>query len=142
MSSEMACLFLKIGSKERTGRLCASQIATLWWDHNLYRMLSNANTKGADAEFASDLVNQGVAVFSRMCCIVSDCHKPDVHAMEIVMFHHLQKQIFPFMKMHEELDKYKPILLSVPSYHDLTPNNTSYEGVFQWNGKEMKDMSP
>jgi hypothetical protein len=35
---------------------------------------------------------------------------------------HLQKWIFHFMKMHERLDKYNAIWLSVPAYHDLTPN--------------------
>jgi len=43
--------------------------------------------------------------------------------------------------MNERLDKYNAIWLSVPAYHDLTPKNTSYEEVAQWNGKEMKEMS-
>jgi len=54
---------------------------------------------------------------------------------------HLQKWIFHFMKMHEWLDKYNAIWLSVLAYHDLTPKNKSYEEVSQWNGKEMKEMS-
>jgi len=45
------------------------------------------------------------------------------------------------MKMHERLDKYNAIWLSVPAYHDLTPKNKSYEEVSQWNGKEMKELS-
>jgi len=54
---------------------------------------------------------------------------------------HLQKWIFHFMKMHEWLDMYNAIWLSVLAYHDLTPKNKSYEEVSQWNGKEMKEMS-
>jgi len=46
------------------------------------------------------------------------------------------------MKMHERLDKYNAICLSVPAYHDLTPKNMSYEAVSQWIGKEMKENSP
>jgi hypothetical protein len=61
--------------------------------------------------------------------------------MQIGMLDHLQNWIFHFMKTHEQLDKYNAIWLSVPAYHDLTPQNKSYEEVFQWNGKEMKEMS-
>jgi len=57
------------------------------------------------------------------------------------MLHHLQKWIVHFVKMHEWLDTYNAIWLSVPAYHDLTPKNKSYEAVSQWNGKEMKGMS-
>jgi hypothetical protein len=45
------------------------------------------------------------------------------------------------MIMHERLDKYNAIWFSMPAYNQLTPNNKSYEGVSQWNGKEMKEMS-
>jgi hypothetical protein len=73
---------------------------------------------------------------------VSDLPKPDLlHTMQIGMLDHLQKWIFHFMMMHEQLDKYNAIWLSVSAYHDLTPKNKSYEGVSQWNGKEMKEMS-
>jgi hypothetical protein len=61
--------------------------------------------------------------------------------MQIGMLDHLQNWIFHFMKMHEWLDKYNAIWLSVPAYHDLTPKNKSYEEVSQWNGKEIKEMS-
>jgi hypothetical protein len=60
--------------------------------------------------------------------------------MPIGMLDHLQKWIFHFMKTHERLDKYYAIWLSVPAYHDLTLQNTSYDEVSQWNGKEMKEM--
>jgi hypothetical protein len=43
--------------------------------------------------------------------------------------------------MHERLDKYNSIWLSVPAYHDLTPKSESYEDVSKWNGKEIKEMS-
>jgi len=45
------------------------------------------------------------------------------------------------MKMHEWLNKTNAIWLSVPAYHDLTPINKSYDELFQWNGKEVKEMS-
>jgi len=45
------------------------------------------------------------------------------------------------MKMHEWLDKYNAIWISVPAYYDLTPKNKSYVEVSQWNGKEMIEMS-
>jgi hypothetical protein len=57
------------------------------------------------------------------------------------MLNHHQNWIFHFMKMHEWLDKYKEIWLSVPAYHDLTPNNKFYDEVSQWNWKEMNEMS-
>jgi len=73
---------------------------------------------------------------------VSDLPKPDLlHTMQIGMLDHLKKWIFHFMKMHERLDNYNAIWLSVPAYHDLTPQTKSYEEVSQWNGKEMKEMS-
>jgi hypothetical protein len=60
--------------------------------------------------------------------------------MQIGMLDHLQKWIFNFVKTHKHLDKYNAILLSVPAYFDLTPQNHSYEEVCQWNRKEMKAM--
>jgi len=111
-------------------------------DHNLYRTLSDANTKSDDAELSSRNVHQGFNVFRQIPCIVCDLPKPDLlHTMQISMLDHLQKWIFHFMKTHERLDKYNAIWLSVPAYHDLTPTNKSYEEDSQWNGKEMKEMS-
>jgi hypothetical protein len=60
--------------------------------------------------------------------------------MQIGMLDHLQKWIFHFIKMHEQLNKYNAIWLSVPACYDLTPKNKSCEEVFQSNGKEMKEM--
>jgi hypothetical protein len=55
---------------------------------------------------------------------VSDFPNPDLlHTMQIVMLDHLQMLIFHFMKTHKRLDKYNAIGLSVPTYHDLTPQN-------------------
>jgi hypothetical protein len=45
------------------------------------------------------------------------------HTMQIGMLDHLKKSIFHFMKIHEWLDKYIAIWLSVPAYHNLTPQN-------------------
>jgi hypothetical protein len=53
--------------------------------------------------------------------------------MQIGMLDHLQKWIFDFMKTDERLDKFNGICLSVLAYHELTPNNKSYEEVSQWN---------
>ena len=73
---------------------------------------------------------------------MNDLPKPDLlHTMQISMLSHLQKWIFHFMKLHEQLNKYNAICLSVPAYPDLTPKNKLYEEVSQWNGKEMKEMS-
>jgi hypothetical protein len=111
-------------------------------NHNLYRTLSNANTKAANAELSSRHVHRGFNVFQHIPCIVSDLPKPNLlHTMQIGMLDHLQTWIFHFMKMHEQLDKYTAIWLSVPTYHDLTPKNKSYEEVSQWNGKEITEMS-
>jgi hypothetical protein len=110
-------------------------------DHNLYRMLSDANTKAADAELSSRHVHRRFNVFQHIPCIVSDLPMPDLlHTMQIGMLDHLQKWIFHFMKTQERLEKYNAIWLSVPAYHDLTPKNKSYEEVSQWNGKEIKEM--
>jgi len=61
--------------------------------------------------------------------------------MQISMLDHIQKLIFVCIKMHEQLDKYNAICISVPAYHDLTPRNQSYVEVSQWNGKDMEEMS-
>jgi hypothetical protein len=105
-------------------------------------MLSDANTKAANAELSSRHVHRGFNLFQHIPCIVSDLSKPDfLHTMHIGMLDHLQKWIFRFLKMHERLNKYNAIWLSMFAYHDLTPKNESYEEVSQWNGKEMKEMS-
>jgi len=111
-------------------------------DDNLYRTLSDANTKAANAELSSRHVHQGFNVLRHIPCIVSDLPKPVLlPTMQIGMLDPLQKWIFDFMKTHERLDKYNAIWLSVPAYHDLTLKNNSYEEVSQWNGKQMKEMS-
>jgi hypothetical protein len=61
--------------------------------------------------------------------------------MQIGVVAHIQKFIFHLMKMHKRLDKYNAIWLYMPTYHDLTPKNKSYENVSHWNGKEMKEMN-
>jgi len=110
-------------------------------DRNLYRTLSDANTKAADVKLSLRHVHRGFNVFRHIPCVVSDLPKPDLfHTMQIGMLDHLQKWIIHFMKMHERLDKYNAIWLSVPAYHDLTPKTMSYEEVSQWNRKEMKEM--
>jgi len=74
--------------------------------------------------------------------MVSDLPKPNLlHTMQIGMLDHLQKWIFHFMKMHEWLDKYNAIWLTVPAYHHLTQNNKLYEEVSQWNGLETNELS-
>jgi hypothetical protein len=79
-------------------------------DHNLYRTLSDPNTKAANAELTSRHVHQGFNVFRHIPCIVSDLPKADLlHTMQIGMVDHLQKWIFHFKKMHERLDKYNAI---------------------------------
>jgi len=111
-------------------------------DHNLYRTLSDANMKAANAKLWSCHVHRGINVIPHIPCIVGDLPKPDLlHTMQIGMLDHLQKWIFHFMKMHKRLDKYNAILLSMPAFNDLTPKNKSYADVSQSNGKVMKKLS-
>jgi len=113
-----------------------------WPDHNLYRSLSDANTKAAGDEISSRHSYREFNVFRHIPCIMRDLPKPDLfHTMQIGMLDHLHKWIFHFVKTHTWLDKYNAIWLSMPAYHDLTPKTKSYEEVSQWNGKEMKEMS-
>jgi hypothetical protein len=61
-------------------------------DHNLYRTLSDANTKAADAELSSGHVHQGFNVFRHILWIVCDLPKPGLlHTMQIGMLDDLQK---------------------------------------------------
>jgi hypothetical protein len=93
-------------------------------------MLTDANTKAADAELSSRHVHRGFNMFGHIRCIVSDLPKSDLsHTLQIGMLDHLQQWIFHFMKTHERLNKYNAIWLSVPAYHELTPKNKSYEEV-------------
>jgi len=111
-------------------------------DHNLYRTLSDANIKAANAKLRWHHVHRGFNLFRHISCIVSNLRKLNLlHTMQIGMLDHLQKWIFHFMKTHEQLNKYNAIWLSVPAYNDLTPKNMSYENVAQCNGKEMKEIS-
>ena len=111
-------------------------------DHNLYRMLSHANTKAADAGLLALDVPRGSNVIRLIPCIVSDLPKPNLlHTMQIGMLDRLQKSVLHLKKTHEQLDKYNAIWLSVPAYLNLTPQNQSYVEASQWNEKEMKEMS-
>jgi len=112
------------------------------WDQKVYWMLTDTNTKAADADLSSRHVHWGFKVFRHIPCIMSDLPKPNLlHTIQIGMLDHLQKWIFHFLKTHERLDKYNAIWLSVPAYHDLTPKTKSLEEVSQWYGKEMKEMN-
>jgi len=96
-------------------------------DHNLYPTLSDANTKAADAEPSSRHVHRGFIVFWHIPCIVSDLPQPDLlHTIQIGMLDPLHKWIFHFIRTHERLDKYNAIWLSMPAYHDLTPETDPY----------------
>jgi len=78
--------------------------------HNLYRKLSDANTKDANAELSSCHVHRGLNMFRHIPGIASDLPKPDLlHTMQIGMLHYLQKWIVHIMKTHERLDKYNGI---------------------------------
>ena len=113
-----------------------------WQDYNVYRTLSDAITKAANAELWLRHVYRAFNVFRHIPCIVSDLPNPNhFHTMLIGMLDNLQKWIFHYMKTHERLDKYNAFWLSVPVYHDLTPRHKLYEQVSQLNGKEMKEMS-
>jgi len=104
-------------------------------------MVSEGNAKAADAELSSRYVHEGFNVFRHIPWIMSDLTKPDLlHTMQIGMLDQRQKWIFHFVKTHERLDKYNSIWLSVPAYHDLTPQPMSYEEVSQCNGKEIQEM--
>jgi len=106
-------------------------------------MLSNANTKAADARLSWSHDLGGFNEFRHTPCIVSDLPKPDLlHTMHIGSIDNLKKWIFHFMKTHQRVDKYNAIWSSKPAYHNHTPKKMSYEEVSQWNGKELKEMSP
>jgi len=79
-------------------------------DHNLYRTLSDANTKEADAKLSSCHVPRGFNVFRHIPCIVSDLLKPDFrHTVRIGILDHLVKWILHFMNTQEWLNKYNAI---------------------------------
>ena len=112
------------------------------WDHNLYRMYCDANTKAANAGLSSRHVYPLYIICQRISCIRSSLPKSNpLHTLEFSMLDHLQLWIFHFLKTHKRLDKYNGICLSVPAEPDVTQENQSTEEVFQCNGKEMKDMS-
>jgi hypothetical protein len=111
-------------------------------DHNLYRTLSDGNPDSADAKLSSHHVHLGFNVVQHIPGIVSDLPMPELlHTIHIPMHDHLQKLIFHLMKMHEQLNMYNAILLSVPAYHTHKPKDKSYEEVYRCNRKEIKEMS-
>ena len=112
------------------------------WDYNLYRMLSDANTKAADVQLWSHHVHTGFNVYGHIPSIVSDIPKPVFfHTMHIGILDQLKMWMFHFIKMQEQIDKYNEIWLSVPAYDDFTHKNQSYEEFLQWNGNEIKEIS-
>jgi hypothetical protein len=59
-------------------------------NQNLYRTLSDANTKAADDKLLRGHVHWGFNVFQHIPCIVSNLSTPDLlHTMQISMHHHL-----------------------------------------------------
>jgi hypothetical protein len=105
-------------------------------------MLSDSNTKAADAKLLSHHVHQGFNMFRHSPSFLIHLPQPDLlHTMQIGMLNPLYKWNFHFMKMHKQLNKSNRNWLSAPASHDLTPENRSYEEVSQRIGKEMKEMS-
>jgi len=73
-----------------------------WRDHNLYKTLSNGNTKAADAKLPSRHVHREFNVFWHIPCILSDLIKPKLlHTIWFGMLDHLQKWIFHFVKTYK-----------------------------------------
>jgi len=61
-------------------------------DHNLYKIISNANAIAADAEISSRHVHWGFNMYRHIPCILSNLPKPDIpHSMQLAMLDHLQK---------------------------------------------------
>jgi len=111
--------------------------------HKPYRTLSDSNTNSADPEILSRQFHRRFNVFRYLLCIVSDLPKSDLlYSLLIGMLHHLQKCIFHFIKTHEGLNKYNAIWLSVPAYHDLTPQNKSYEEDSRMEGEGDEGNEP
>jgi len=111
-------------------------------DHNLHRILNNANTKAADAKLSSHNVDQGFKVFQHIPFIMSNLLKCErLHTMPIGMLVQLQKWSIRHLQTHKQLNQDNAIWISMPAYQDLTPSNQSYEEVSQWNGKKLKEMS-
>jgi hypothetical protein len=71
------------------------------WDHNAYRMLSDATTMAVDTELSSHHVHLGFSVFLHIPFIVSNLPKHNLlHTMLISMLDHHEKSISHFMKTH------------------------------------------
>jgi len=101
-----------------------------WRDHNLYKTLNDANTKKVDTELSLHNAQEELYMIRHIPWIVSNLPKPDLlYPMQLRMLDHLQKWIFHFMEMHQRLDKYNAIWLSLPAFHNFTPKNTSYEVI-------------
>jgi len=111
-------------------------------NHNLYRMLWDANSQAANVKLFSCHIYRGFCFVRHIPCFVNDLPKPDLlYSMEIGMLDLLPKWMFHFMKTQKLLNKYNAIWLSVPAYCNLTPKNKSYKEISQTNEKEMKGMS-
>ena len=105
-------------------------------NQNLYRTVTDDNSKAANAKLSSYNVHRAFNLFGHIPSIVTKLSKPDLlHTMQISILGHIQKLIFHFMKMHKQVNKYNAIWLSVPAYYDLTPKNKSYGKVAEWNVK-------
>jgi len=109
---------------------------------NLHRTLSDENTKSADTEHWFRHVRWGFNMLWHILCIVSDLLKLDLLlSLQISMLDNLQIWILHFLNMYKWLYMFNAILLSLPAYHDLTPEYISYEDIVQWTGKAINEMN-
>jgi hypothetical protein len=77
------------------------------WDHNLFRTITKANTRAADAELSSCHVRQGFNVCRHFLYIVSNVPMPDhLEKMHIAILDYLEQWIFHLLNRNERLDKY------------------------------------
>ncbi len=111
-------------------------------DHNLYHMLSDANTAQSKAELVRRKVNPGFNILHYLDCVTSDLPKADLlHTMQIGMLKHLLDWLFEFLKLHKRLERFNSLWLSVPAYLDMSKPRRAYEEVSRWNGGEIKNMT-
>ena len=79
-------------------------------DHNLYRMLSDANTAQSIARLEERDVNPGFNILWYLDYVMSNLPKPDLlHTMQIGMLKHLLTWLHELLKHHKCLKRFNDL---------------------------------
>ena len=73
----------------------------------------------------------------------ADLHKLDLlHNIDLGLFKHMMEWVEGFLKKHKQQQAFDDTRKEIPPYPEFSVPKKAYREVTQWQGKEMRNLSP